>query len=162
MWLTYRYGWWDYDYDRYSASFTASMKLKPDGMSPTATDRTIKSGYGVNIEVNARVTTNQSNSVTGIQNAVSYFPEFYYEDYWRLLDRTGTGFQSQFEFSRNPYSTYNNRTHFSPIWMPDGSYKVYTYVLDCWTPDGMLETNLTDSVRISGNLWNDWHIAPQN
>lgn len=155
------HGWWDYDYDRYSASFTATMKLTPDGKSPTATDQTMKSGYGVNIEVNAKATTNQSSSVTGIQNAVSYFPEFYYKDYWRLLDRMKNGYQAKFEFSRNPYSTYSNRTHFSPIWMPDGTYTVYTYVLDCWTPDGMLETNLTGDVRISGNLWTDWHIAPQ-
>lgn len=156
------HGWWDYDYDQYRASFTASMKIKPDRKSPTATDRTIKSGYGVNIEVSARTTTNQRRSVTGIQNAVSYFPEFYYESYWRLLDRTSGGYRAKFEFSRNPYSTYKNRTHFSPIWMPDGNYTVYTYALDCWTPDGMLETNLTDTVRISGNLWTDWHIAPQN
>lgn len=155
------HGWWDYDYDRYSASFTANVKLKPDEKSPSATTDSIKSGYGVNIEVNAKTTTNQSSSVTGIQNAVSYFPEFYYENYWRLLDRIGSGYQAKFEFGRNPYSTYKNRTHFSPIWMPDGSYTVYTYVLDCWTPDGMLETHLTDSVRISGNLWTDWHIAPQ-
>ena len=33
-------------------------------------------------------------------------------------------------------------------------------ILDCWTPAGMLSLNLTDSLRISGDLWEDWHIAP--
>lgn len=81
--------------------------------------------------------------------------------YWRLLDRTRSGYHAGFEFKNNHYSTYNRRTHFTPIWMPDGTYTVYTYLLDCWTPDGMLCVNLTDSVRISGDLWDDWHIAPQ-
>ena len=62
----------------------------------------------------------------------------------------------------NPYSTYNRPTHFTPIWYPDGSYTPYTWLLDCWTPAGMLSLNLTDSVRISGDLWEDWHIAPTN
>lgn len=53
-------------------------------------------------------------------------------------------------------------THFTPVWMPDGEYRVYTYLLDCWTPDGMLSMNLSDAVQISGSLWDDWHIAPQN
>ena len=58
------------------------------------------------------------------------------------------------------YSTYNRRTHFTPIWYPDGSYTVNTWVIDCWTPAGMLLVNLTDSLNIRGNLWDDWHIAP--
>lgn len=43
---------------------------------------------------------------------------------------------------------------------PDGSYTPYTWLLDCWTPTGMLSMNLTDSVRIAGDLWEEWHIAP--
>ena len=42
------------------------------------------------------------------------------------------------------------RTHFTPIWLPDGSYTPYTWLIDCWTPDGMLSMNLTDSVTIRG------------
>ena len=56
--------------------------------------------------------------------------------------------------------SYNRRTHFTPIWYPDGSYTPYTWLLDCWTPAGMLSMNLTDSVTIRGNLWEEWHIAP--
>ena len=44
--------------------------------------------------------------------------------------------------------------------MPDGMYTVNTWVLDAWTPDGMLSMNLTDTLTIRGNLWQDWHIAP--
>ena len=35
-----------------------------------------------------------------------------------------------------------------------------TWLLDCWTPTGMLSMNLADSVRIAGDLWEEWHIAP--
>jgi len=154
-------GWWKYDLLGYSASLSADMELRTDEKSPTATDSTIKSGYGVNILVKADGTTSQSSATTPPQNAISYFPEFYYQTYWRLLERMQDGYHAEFEFKNNHYSTYNRRTHFTPIWMPDGNYKVYTYLLDCWTPDGMLCVNLTDSVQISGDLWDDWHIAPQ-
>ena len=155
-------GWWEFAEDHYSASLSATMELVTDETSPTADGSTIKSGYGVNVFVNTRAATSQSSATTAPQTAVSYFPEFYYERYWRLLDRTRNGYSAVFEFRNNRYSTYRRRTHFTPIWMPDGEYRVYTYLLDCWTPDGMLSMNLTDSVQITGNLWEDWHIAPQN
>ena len=154
-------GWWEFSLDRYSASLSASMELRTDEKSPTATDSVIKSGYGVNICVNAHATTSKSSATTQPQTAVSYFPEFYYKTYWRLLEQTQSGYHAEFEFKNNHFSTYNRRTHFTPIWMPDGNYKIYTYLMDCWTPDGMLSINLTDSVQISGDLWDDWHIAPQ-
>ena len=154
------HGWWEFDYNGYSASLTASMRITPDEKSPTATASTLKSGYGVQEKVTAKVTTNQSAAVTAAQNAVTYFPEFGYESYWRLLEADISGRSTTFQFKANPYSTYNRRTHFTPIWYPDGSYTPYTWLLDCWTPAGMLSMNLTSSVTIRGNLWEEWHIAP--
>ena len=154
------HGWWEFDYNGYSASLTASMRITPDEKSPTATASTLKSGYGVQEKVTAKVTTNQSAAVTAAQNAVTYFPEFGYENYWRLLAAEISGRSTTFQFKANPYSTYNRRTHFTPIWYPDASYTPYTWLLDCWTPAGMLSMNLTDSVTIRGNLWEEWHIAP--
>jgi hypothetical protein len=154
------HGWWEFDYDSYRADLSASMSIIPDAKAPTASGKTMKSGYGINQIVTANVSTNQSWAVTGAQTAVTYFPEFQYQNYWRLLDRTSSGYSAKFEFAKNRYSTYNRRTHFTPIWMPDGSYTPYTYLIDCWTPQGMLSMNLTDSVNISGSLWDDWHIAP--
>ena len=154
------HGWWDFDWNGYSASLSATMSIVPDDKSPTATSNTLKSGYGVQESVAANVYTNQSSAVTAAQNAVTYFPEFAYETYWRLLDPTVSGRTSSFQFRQNPYSTYNRRTHFTPIWFPDGAYTPYTWLLDCWTPAGMLSMNLIDSVTIRGNLWEEWHIAP--
>ena len=92
------------------------MRITPDEKSPTATASTLKSGYGVQEKVTAKVTTNQSAAVTAAQNAVTYFPEFGYENYWRLLEAEISGRSTTFQFKANPYSTYNRRTHFTPIW----------------------------------------------
>lgn len=153
------HGWYEFDLDRYNASLSASMNIKCDDKNPTASGRTMKSGYGVNQTVNGSISSNQSTAVTQPQNAVSYFPEFEYETHWRLLERMGSG---RFEFQKNNYSTYKNRTHFTPIWMPDGNYTVNTWLIDGWTPDGMLSANLTDSLTIRRSLWDDWHVAPKH
>ena len=154
------HSWWEFDYNSYAASLSASMRITPDSLSPSATATTMKSGYGIQEKVTARVTTTQSAAVTAAQNAVTYFPEFGYEGFWRLLNRSVSGKSTTFAFKNNPYSTYDRPTHFTPIWYPDGSYTPYTWLLDCWTPTGMLSMNLTDSVRIAGDLWEEWHIAP--
>jgi len=153
-------GWWEFDWDAYHASLSASISITPDSKVPTASGKTMGSGYGINQSTTANVSTNQSSAVTDAQNAVTYFPEFQYQTYWRLLERTQSGYSSKFEFASNKYSTYKRRTHFTPVWMPNGSYTPYTWLIDCWTPSGMLSMNLTDSVNIQGSVWDDWHIAP--
>ena len=105
------HGWWEFDLNRYSASLSASMSIKCDDKNPTASGRTMKSGYGVNQTVNGRISSNQSTAVTQPQNAVSYFPEFRYETYWRLLERMGSG---RFEFQKNNYSPYKKPHPFHP------------------------------------------------
>ena len=151
------HGWYEFDLDRYYASLSSSMSIKCDDKNPTANGRVMKSGYGINQTASGSIRTNQSSAVTQPQNGVTYFPEFNYQTYWRLLERMGGG---RFEFQKNNYSTYKNRTHFSPIWMPDGKYEVNTWLIDGWTPVGMLSANLTDSLTIRGSLWLDWHIGP--
>ena len=156
------HGWWEFDLDQYTAKLSGDMSIKNDSKNPTASGSIFKSGYGINQTVAGNVSTNQSSAITYAQNAVSYFPEFRYETYWRLLERVSSGSNARFEFRKNNYSTYKNRTHFTPIWMPDGAYTVNTRLIDAWTPDGMLSMNLTDTLTIKGNLWQDWHIAPLN
>ena len=156
-------GWYDFLRDNYSASMTATTRIEPDEKVPTAAGNTMKSGYGVSNTVTATVSTSAPMShYTYGQTAVSYFPEFNYTTYWRLLDRLSSGKTARFQFAENIYSTYKQRVHFSPVWFPDGSYTVNTHVMDIWTPAGMLCANLTDSVTISGSLYDDWHIAPGN
>lgn len=155
------HGWWEFDLDRYSASLSATMRITTDEKSPTASGKNMKSGYGFQELVTTYVSTNQDSAVTPAQNAVTYFPEFQYERFWRLLERMRNGYSMTHELKKNEYSTYHRRTHFTPIWYPDGDYTPYTWLLDCWTPAGMLSVNLIDTIQIEGNLWSDWHIAPQ-
>ncbi|MEA1975435.1 MAG: hypothetical protein U9N10_07795, partial [Bacillota bacterium] len=113
----------------------------------------------VDVDISTSIYSNApSNHITYAQNVISYFPEFNYQNYWRLLDRTSSG---NFEFKKNKYSTYNNRVHFTPLWFPDEKYTVYLEVIDMWTPDGMLRINLDNYVNIDGNLYEDWHIGPK-
>jgi hypothetical protein len=153
------YGWWEHELEYCAAYLYGSMNLSPDETSPTSNGDVTKSGYGVKVLVNADLGFTGTPYATGTQNAVTYFPEFYYGTYWRLLDHDGSG---HYQFRANPYSTYGHRVHFTPIWMPDGQYVACTWVLDVWTPAGMLSGNYWDGVTISGNLWDDWHVAPEN
>ena len=154
-------GWYDFTRNNYSASLSASSSLYPDDKVPTKSGWTMKSGYGVKNMTTVTVNTSAPLShYTYAQTALSYFPEFRYNTYWRILDRTTSGKTAKFEFAANKYSTYNRRVHFSPIWFPDGQFRVNTHAYDVWTPAGMLSANISDYVIISGNLYDDWHIAP--
>lgn len=153
-------GHWEYDYESYSASLSAKLTITPDDKVATSNGKTMKSGYGFNALVTANPSSNAPSShITYVQNAISYFPEFSYQNFWRVLDLIGN---SRFEYKSNKYSTYNKRVHFTPVWFPDGTYKVYTEIIDFWTPDGMLRMNLTDELTINGSLYDDWHIGPKN
>lgn len=153
------HGDWEYDANYYYASLTGDMELWPDDTVPTASGKNMKSGYGVKENANARLSTNAPSShYTTAQTAVSYFSEFKYQTYWRLLSCRKSGLSSAFQFKQNPYSTYNRNVHFSPVWYPDNSdYTVYTRIIDAWTPAGMLSVNVNDSVDINGSLFDDWY-----
>jgi hypothetical protein len=154
-------GWFEYAWLSYSASLTANLSTKPDEKVPTASGKTMKSGYGLNADVSAQVRSSAPSShITGVQNVVTYFPEFNYSTYWRLLKRLNTGYSSTFELQKNKYSTYGQSCHFSPVWFPDGRYTTYAECFDAWTPAGMLQINLTDDLTIRESLFSDWHIRP--
>ena len=156
-------GDWEYFWKSYSATLSAEVKIKPDDKVPTAKQFynrwEMKSGYGLNIEVSARLVSDAPNaSITEAQNVVNYFPEFNYDTYWRLSDRISGG---KFELKKNKYSTYNQRVHFTPLWFPDDErYTTYSEVIDLWTPAGMLSVSLDDFINIKGNVFDDWRVVP--
>jgi len=155
-------GDWEYEYESYSVSFTGTMTMTPDAKVPTAVGKTMKSGYGVNIEVSTSMDLNAPKShVTGVQNVLTYYPEFNYQTYLRLMEKVSGNYLAKFELKNNKYSTYNSRVHFTPLWFPDSEYRVYGQIIDLWTPDGMLSINVSDYVNIQGNVYEDWHIGPK-
>lgn len=151
----------------YSVSMSAEAAIFPSDYCKTATysessgKYTMKSGYGIQISVDAHL-SGDTQYCTGSQTANVLFPEFNYNRhsttlYNRLLEKSG----GSFVFKKNKYSTYNDRVHFTPIWFPDRkNYTVYVEVFDVWCPAGQLSVRLTDQIFINGNVYDDWHIAP--
>ena len=154
------HGWYDFSSTAYSASLSGSMEVHPDDIVPTAQGDSMKSGYGIRENATARFSANAPAShYAPAQTAVSYFPEFGYDMYWRLLSCSG-GNPASFAFKPNEYSTYGRNVHFTPVWYPDGgTYTVYTYIIDAWTPSGMLSVNVDDSVHIQGSVFDDWNSS---
>jgi hypothetical protein len=72
-----------------------------------------------------------------------------------------SGYNSTLDLKNNIYSTYNRPVHFTPVWFPNTTYTTYTYLIDAWTPVGMLSMNLNDYVSINQSVFDDWHVAPQ-
>ncbi|MCL2816687.1 MAG: hypothetical protein FWD23_18970 [Oscillospiraceae bacterium] len=152
-------GWWVFHTANYHVNLVAASAITPDTRVPVTSVTAIKSGYGINNTLTANMESIQleiDSHITGAQVAISYFPEFKYTTYWRLLDLTARGRSARFEFRHNPFSAYNHRVHFTPVWFPNGSYNVYTYVLDAWTPVGMLSANVTGSINIQESVFDDW------
>lgn len=155
-------GWWEWFWIKYTVNLSASMNAKADEKVITASEdkKTIKSGYGINSELDTKVSYNApEDSVTQAQNAITHFPEFEYKEYNRVYELFKNGYNSKFKLKNNKYSTYNQRVHFTPIWYPDGNYTPSTEIIDVWTPTGMLSMKVNDIVNIKGNLFQDYHIG---
>ena len=154
-------GWYDFTFNRYHATLDANQSISPNSKVPTASGNRMKSGYGFDTSLECRIDTNAPvRAYTQAQTTQMFFPEFEYSTYFRVLDRNVQSYRSTFQFKENRYSTYKSRSHFTPVWFPDGAYKTYTMVYDAWTPAGMLRVNKTASLNLVGNLFEDWHIAP--
>ena len=156
-------GWYDFTFNRYHATLDANQSISPNSKVPTSSGNRMKSGYGFDTSLECRIDTNAPvRAYTQAQTTQMFFPEFEYSTYFRVLDRNVQSYRSTFQFKENRYSTYKSRSHFTPVWFPDGAYKTYTMVYDAWTPAGMLRVNKTASLNLVGNLFEDWHIAPKN
>lgn len=152
---------YDFTRNNYSASLRKiSAVITPDktveNANPNKTK--IKSGYGIEMNLNSTVNGSPA-TVTGIQNAVVYFPEYQYKKYWRIGTLPGAALESTIQFPINQYSLLDSRIHFLPIWFPDKEYKVYIEIFDGWTPAGMLSDYTTASITVKGSMWDDYHIG---
>jgi hypothetical protein len=147
--------------NNYSASITSTnAKITPDTTLSDANPdpNIIKSGYGIEMRATSNISSNSPTDTTGIQNAVTYFPEFSYKNYRRLSKLPGASLNDTIQFPVNLYSQRGNRVHFLPIWFPNTVYKVYIETMDAWTPAGMLCDQTTASINVQGSMWDDWYI----
>lgn len=154
-------GDWAYDYTGYTTKLKGKMSLLLDDVVKSAEGKEMPSGYGVKTEVSTTLSTDAPDShFTYAQTALSTFPEFQYETYSRLLERTSGGFNSIFQFRPNRFSIKERRVQFTPVWFPDHTkYEVFTQVWDVWTPDGMLSVNVSDYVEINRSVFDDWYTS---
>ena len=114
---------WEYQEIPHSIVLTPSMSIQADEQVPTAEGEEIKSGYGINVNVLTRMSGNGTGDIIAPQTVISYYPEFGYQDYWRILEPSNrTQTQASFHLKENPYSIVKNRVHFLPVWYPDGVY----------------------------------------
>ena len=139
-------------------------------------DYSIKSGYGVELNVDTNCILSRQGliiSVNDVRNAVVppqymevFLPEYNYENYaiTSFNDYSGKDYEDEntFTLPTNPYSQFGQKCHFTPIWYPDGRYVIGTKISQCFCPAGMLYIcNGNTSINISGNAYDDWHIAPE-
>jgi len=175
----------EYKYRYGKISYTAEVKnsyvtIKPDAHCPTAYTKFyetyMKSGYGINVELETYIkvtvrherlgtTTSDiyySPSTTSYaacpQYMFGYFPEFNYGTYYRQLEKDG----GKYKFRKNRYSTYNDRTHYTPWWFPDnGKYSIVSRSDFAYTPAGKLDVYAESNyIVIEGNLYDDWRQVP--
>ncbi|MFT9057416.1 MAG: hypothetical protein ABF449_12535 [Ethanoligenens sp.] len=63
-----------------------------------------------------------------------------------------------FQLKANPYSQYGFRTHYVPVWFPDGAYTALATASQAWTPAGMLGHDANGTIQIQGALPDDWYV----
>ncbi len=121
----------------------------------------LRAGYGFGIDGECE---NSGPLSEGYQTGVVLYPEFGYALYGSILETDGSG---GFRMRKNDYSKYKNdtahseysRVHFTPIWYPDGEYVVQVFMIDCWTPNGMLWDCQSYTIQIDGSMYDDWYIT---
>lgn len=123
----------------------------------------IRAGYGISLTYVPSISTvsgytlPKSSAYTPVQYAVARFPEFRYLDTsgnCRTLEDVGGCFQ----FPENVYADGNERVHFIPVYVKDGSYVVSVTASHVWTPAGMIEaTRNARAVVIDGTVYDDWY-----
>ncbi len=131
------------------------------------------SGYGIGINVTP--STSNAEGSGGYQNGIVLFPEYDYATYSMMIEPYGgMACDSNYNYSDWGYRLVQNtnsmyygkpsksdysRVHFTPVWYPDGEYKIQVYMFDCWTPGGMLWDCREFTVTFRDSMYNDWYIT---
>ncbi|MEG3006737.1 MAG: C-type lectin domain-containing protein [Oscillospiraceae bacterium] len=158
-WISYSYVNGEFFEQENTATLSSTLSIKKDVQVPDNMPiNNIKSGYPINVQVQSRYVSN--DMITAPQTIVSYYPEFKYKSYNRILhlDKTISDI-AYYQLAKNPYSQTDAKVHFLPLWYPDSGYKVYVEMRDCWTPIGELKQSLTDNINIKGSIYDDWYVA---
>ncbi|SFR77827.1 hypothetical protein [Anaeromicropila populeti] len=154
---------YEYAKNSYSSKITyTKIKVSADRNTEGANQKnsSVRSGYGIEVTITSNV-SGSSQNCTGIQSACVYFPEYNYQKYRRDAVPSKSSLQSVLELPINQYSLNGSKVHFTPIYFPDGDYNVYVEAFDAWTPSGMLCNIGEGSIKMEGNLWDDWYVKKE-
>ena len=123
----------------------------------------MKSGYGIALAWNPALIAKSgyimpnADAYTEAQSVYATFSEFGYSvasEKYRTLEKVGGAYQ----FIANPNADKNERVHFIPVYVQDGSYTVSVTVTQIWTPAGMITAiRNANTLTIDGTVYDDYY-----
>lgn len=117
---------------------------------------TIKSGYGIELEVNTSLSHNYDKAykLTGAQRVYAYFPDL---DYPIELEPQNSisSFSNTWILPKNPDSVLKERRHYIPVEWPDGNYPITIKAFDAASPGGKPCKIIKLNVTVKGDMYED-------
>ena len=125
----------------------------------------MKSGYGITLNWNPALVAKSgyvmpnADAYTEAQSVYTTFPEFGYSvasEKYRTLEKIG----GAYGFVTNPNADKNERVHFIPVYVQDGSYTVSVTATQIWTPAGMITAiRNANTLTINGTIYDDYYVG---
>ena len=125
----------------------------------------MKSGYGITLNWNPALVAKSgyimpgTDAYTEAQIVYATFPEFGYSvasEKYRTLEKVG----GIYKFIANPNADKNERVHFIPVYVQDGSYTVSVTATQIWTPAGMITAVCNaNTLTIDGTIYDDYYVG---
>ena len=123
----------------------------------------MKSGYGITLNWNPALVAKSgyimpnADAYTEAQSVYATFPEFGFSmanEKYRTLEKVGGIYQ----FIANPNADKNERVHFIPVYVANGSYTVSVTATQIWTPAGMITAiRNANTLTIDGTVYDDYY-----
>ena len=101
----------------------------------------------------------RANGITEAQRVYATFPEFGFStenEKYRTLEKVG----GAYGFIANPNADKNERVHFIPVYVANGSYTVSVTATQIWTPAGMITAiRNANTLTIDGTIHDDYYVG---
>lgn len=164
-WREYRYENGSYVLHDYQAKLEMSVILEPDErVAYEEFPDLIESGFGVSIAVKTVLSTNYDHAekLVGTQRVWCWSPESGYGElsgYSDVFDSLNVKEGNRgdklirWEYAVNPHSETGSRLHYTPLWFPDGSYRIQAQGFQAWSPAGEMYVIGSDDVTIDGDMY---------
>ena len=100
-----------------------------------------------------------TDAYTEAQSVYATFPEFGFStanEKYRTLEKVGGAYQ----FIADPNADKDERMHFIPVYVQDGSYTVSVTATQIWTPAGMITAiRNANTLTIDGTIYDDYYVG---